>query len=411
MAFIDFILAQKYDLALLVLFVILLIWFLRKKVKHIVEQKLIAVLGFPIVSMVMVRTKWGISLMLNWAKKYNGLVRFFGYFSIGIGAIGLVLNIGMLGLIIKAVLDRPELQQVGLVLPFTNIPGLGYLSFTHWIIAIAILATVHEFAHGVVAKAHKIKVKASGVAVLSLFRIPFIPAAFVEPDPKQMEKATHRAQQSVLAAGPVSNLLLAIPVFLLFLGFSMFIATQATEPVGFSFMGVNESLPAAQAGIEANIIYNFIDGVEVDNASALVDTLAQKNPGDVVSIGRYDENKSIVSYTITTMESPTNESRAYIGVLGLINNREFFDNYKPYGELLNWFKDLLRWLFLFNFFIGLMNLMPLYITDGGQMVKLYAQKIFGKNSKWAKRMYSWICSLAFYVLLAAFLVPFFAKFF
>ena len=41
---------------------------------------------------------------------------------------------------------------VALVLPFTNVPGVGYLSFFHWIIAIFLLAIVHEFAHGIVAK-------------------------------------------------------------------------------------------------------------------------------------------------------------------------------------------------------------------------------------------------------------------
>ena len=71
---------------------------------------------------------------------------------------------------------------VGLVLPF-KAKGVFYVPFFYWIISIFVIAVVHEFSHGLIARANNIKVKSSGFAFLALL-VPIIPAAFVEPDEK-----------------------------------------------------------------------------------------------------------------------------------------------------------------------------------------------------------------------------------
>ena len=42
---------------------------------------------------------------------------------------------------------------------------------------------------------------------------------------------------------------------------------------------------------------------------------------------------------------------------------------------------MLKWLFYLNFLIGLMNLLPLVITDGGRMLKVALEKLIPNKKK------------------------------
>jgi membrane-associated protease RseP (regulator of RpoE activity) len=55
-----------------------------------------------------------------------------------------------------------------------------------------------------------------------------------------------------------------------------------------------------------------------------------------------------------------------------------------------------------------MNLMPLFITDGGQILRVFLQTHFRKET--ALLWYSRICSTAFWIIVIAFVVPFVVKF-
>jgi membrane-associated protease RseP (regulator of RpoE activity) len=406
MTFYDFIYTQRYDLIALVIFIFFLFVFLRRNKQNIVVQKILGIGEFTIFSMFMVKKSWGIALMKSWATKYSGVVRFFGLFSIIVGVIGLIANFFLLGMIIWSIFKEPAAQQVGLVLPFTTIPGLGYLSFTHWIIAIAILATVHEFAHGVVAKLYHVPIKSSGVAVFNIWKIPFIPAAFVEPDEKIMPTKSAYVQNAILAAGPTSNILLAIPLFLLLLWSTWFVSNHATIEEGFSFVNVTEGFPAYESGIREGLVFVDVNGVPTTNANSLYEILDAKKPGDELTL----TSSTGETFTFNLAANPDNASRAYMGVMGPHTRLEYGDSYKPFEGLISWFIELIKWLFLFNFLIGLMNLMPLYITDGGQIVKVYAQK-FIKDEKLALRTYDIICRICLWILLLSFIVPIVLGFF
>ena len=92
--------------------------------------------------------------------------------------------------------------------------------FTYWILAIAIIAIFHEFAHGIVAKRYGIRIKTTGFGFLG----PFL-AAFVEPDEKQMQKKSKFQQITVLSAGTFTNLILSLLFFLLLSGFFILLWT------------------------------------------------------------------------------------------------------------------------------------------------------------------------------------------
>ncbi|VVB70992.1 Peptidase family M50 [uncultured archaeon] len=93
------------------------------------------------------------------------------------------------------------------VIPGVTIPLYAILS-------IAVIAFVHEVAHGIMCAIYKIKVKSSGILLFG-----FIPVgAFVEPNEKEFEKKKIEEKRHVLIAGSASNLLfffIFIPLWIL----------------------------------------------------------------------------------------------------------------------------------------------------------------------------------------------------
>src|SRR3989344_4281502 len=194
------------------------------------------------------RTKLGLRWMDKYSQKFREWVILSGYIGMGVGFVGLVVISYVLVQNLYSLITRSEaVSGVSLVLPGVHVPGLGVLPFWYWILAIFGIAVVHEFSHGIVARAHNIPVKNTGL----VFFGPIL-GAFVEPDEKQLRKKQDIVQYSVLAAGSFSNIVLAV-VALLFLNFA-FMPLQETmvEPSGFSFGShVEGNLPAAEAGIES----------------------------------------------------------------------------------------------------------------------------------------------------------------
>ena len=196
---INFILKYKY-IILFYLTIIVLAYINRKKIE--VQAKIIF----------LYRMKWGLKWMDKYSSKYREWVILLGYIGVGAGFVGLVfISYMLIKNLYQLFLVPDTISGVSLVLPGVEVPGLGILPFWHWIIAIFIIAIVHEFAHGIVARAHNIKVKNTGIVLFG----PII-GAFVEPDEQNLSKQSDIKQYSVLAAGAFSNVLLAIvPLILL----------------------------------------------------------------------------------------------------------------------------------------------------------------------------------------------------
>src|SRR3989344_4863061 len=234
----------------------------------------------------MYRTKLGLRLMDLWAKKYTKFVRFLGYLGILVGFLGMILISYSLVSNIYHLFTKPEaVPGVGLVLPF-KAKGVFFVPFFYWIISIFVIAVVHEFMHGLIARANNLKVKSSGFAFLGLV-IPIIPAAFVEPDEKELRKRPHKEQLSVFAAGPFSNIAIAF----LFLGIISFILTPIAnaliEPNGIKINDYVESkeskFPAESSGMKIGEIIQQVDGNPVPYVWNLSAALRAKKTNDVVA--------------------------------------------------------------------------------------------------------------------------------
>ncbi|MBI4143289.1 site-2 protease family protein [Candidatus Woesearchaeota archaeon] len=328
----------------------------------------------------MYKTKLGLKLMDSIGKRHSKIMSYIGYLGILVGFLGMALISYGLVNNIYLLFTKPEAQPgVGLVLPF-KAKGVFFVPFFYWITAIFVIAVVHEFAHGVIARAHNLKVKSSGFAFLGLI-VPVIPAAFVEPDEKELRKRPHREQLSVFAAGPFSNILFAF----FFLAVASFIiapvANAAIEPNGVKITDyVNEKgpFPAEKAGIRIGESIQKVNDVPTPYVGNLSSVLKSKKPNDAVTI---KTDKS--TYELKLAKNPENESMAYLGAY-LEQNTKINESIKArFGEFLPnaliWVYGLFVILIVLNFGIGLFNLVPIGPLDGGRMLQLALHKFFDKE--------------------------------
>lgn len=339
--------------------VILLIVINRKKFEF--QGKLIALR----------KTKIGISWMERFAKKHGETIKIFGYAGIGIGFAGMVF---IFGYVIKAFIElftNPAAPAAfSLVLPGVNIPG-SPIYIPLWVIgALFVVVLIHEAGHGIVAKAHKVKIKNTGI----VFFGPLI-GAFVDPDEKQIEKSSDVTKYSIFAAGPFANFLTAA-VALLFIAalFNPLTAAMVT-PVGFSFNGVQEGLPAEIAGLVPNVPYDVVNGEQVSSAEDLLAVLSVMGPNETITIGN-----STDTLTIITGSHPDDPNKAYLGVLGVNTETEVKDNVPNWFYVIfRWIAEFFFWIFVLSIGLGAFNLLPLGPVDGGQMIRLALERTKGEK--------------------------------
>jgi len=67
--------------------------------------------------------------------------------------------------------------------------------------------------------------------------------------------------------------------------------------------------------------------------------------------------------------------------------------------------DFLRWLFLLSFGIGLFNLLPLPIVDGGRMMQTFLKRLYGKDK--GNRLYGKIGMFFLLLLILTLVLPIF----
>jgi membrane-associated protease RseP (regulator of RpoE activity) len=391
--FIEFFLQYK-AIIIFYLVIILLVVIYRKKVE--IQAKIIFLF----------RMKFGLKAMDKFVKKYREWVILSGYIGTGIGFIGMLfISIMLIYSLIKIFITPEIASGVQLVLPGINVPGIGVLPFWYWLIAIFIIATVHEFSHGIVARAHNIPVKNTGIVLFG----PII-GAFVEPDEKKMQKESDIAQYSVLAAGSFSNILLAIVALVLFMFVLTPVFNTMVEPAGFSFSEyLSEDYPAAMNGFPKNLPITSLNGQEITNFQDFTEIFYCVEPEEKVDFMIDGKSHSLI-----TTENPDNEGHAYLGITGFKNEVVVKEKFKEglgwisYNIVL-WVKDFLKWLYLLSLGIGLFNLLPLPIVDGGRMAQVALHRIKGKKK--GEKHYHAIGLFFLLILLFLLLFPYLFKLF
>lgn len=374
---------MNYDLILLVIFGILLYIFFRiKRSKFEVQAKIIA----------LYRTKGGLRLMDKLSRVPKVIMHPLAFISIVVGFLGMAIIFYVLIRGTFSLITEPGAQPaVAPVLPGVSIPGIPTLSFFHWIIAILIVATIHEFSHGILARYFLIKVKSTGFLIMG----PVL-GAFVEPDEKQLAKKSRFAQLGVFSAGPFSNILTGF-IFLLPLALLLSPAVSSiSDTKGVLVVDTDKDYPANLAGISQGEKILFIDSKQISSLDDFTKSLEAKKPNDKVII-QTDKK----TYQITLTKNPTDTTKGYLGIRvsaqEVIIKEQVIEKYGLFWpNALKWVERLFYWLFLISLGIALFNLLPLGPVDGGRMFLTGISFIF-KNKETQKKV--WILVSTFVFLL------------
>ncbi len=382
---------------LVIFFVILLAIYFRYKDKFVTQGII-----------VMYKTKWGLGLMDRLAKPYPRLLTFISSIGVFIGFLGMgyllyFLIVATWQLIFIAGTE-PVLAPV---LPGVQIAGAPHLSFWHWIIAIFIAAGIHEFSHGVIARLHKVPIHSSGFAFFGP-----LPAAFVEPDEKILSKKSLFQQMAVFAAGPFSNILLGLFLFLVLFFLIAPLSNEIYQESGLVVTQTLEGYPVNLSGLEAPFTIYTVNGIDTLDDASFVNVTQDLQPGDTVTLGT-DKG----DYTLTLVGNPENSSKAFFGVSGFQQDTSLKEEYSylhSFTGIFDWIKLLLVWVFLISVGVGLFNLLPLGPVDGGRMFYALMLVITKKESlaknillvsslfclalilinmlPWLEKLFSWIWS-------------------
>jgi len=290
-------------------------------------------------------------------------------------------------------IKQPALQFILPAPTATGSSGPGYIliPFWLWIITVAAILVPHEFMHGVIARAEKIKLKSVGLLLLAVF-----PGAFVEPDEKQLKKTKLTTKLRVFAAGSFTNI--AISFFLIY--FTLYALWPAVTKPGIILNDVNQSSPAYEAGLRPGMIITDINDTKVtttyreylEGRGYLTNELGNAKPGDTVIV---KANGSLYNVKLS-LNNQTNST--YMGILYspiFLGSTEFF---------LSFLMPLITMISLFSLAVGIVNILPIYPLDGGRILDAIAQRFFKRNSKQLVRAVSYAILLLF---IYSFIGPFF----
>lgn len=297
------------------------------------------------------------------------------------------------------------------VFPGFQVPGGPRIPLVQGLIALFIVVVVHEFAHGVVSKLYKIRIKSSGLAILGP-----IPAAFVEPDEKALQKASPKKQLGMYAAGPFSNILLGI-LMIIIINLGLILTSVLYAPAGVVIYDFNQSDQRLQE-FEKGEIIQYLDEQKITTALSLQQALQNKTVNQTITIQTNNDVKQV-----TLIGNPNNESIPYIGftldqhvqgqgalqpVLDVIKRPYFWVMGNPYDirpdPLLGWLgASLMGWIYILTLGIGLVNLLPIGPVDGGRMIKLALEKYF--SQKTATRIWGYTSWILVAIIIILLIVP------
>ncbi|PJB97912.1 MAG: peptidase [Nitrosopumilales archaeon CG_4_9_14_0_8_um_filter_34_10] len=264
-----------------------------------------------------------------------------------------------------------EFSQLTVLIPgvtLTSGPAILY-----FLLSIPIVLVIHEGAHGIVATLEKIKIKTGGFAIfIAMF------AGFVEPDEEEFNKAKKISKLRVIGAGATSNVIFALALGLILLT-NPFFAMVLPEPLlstfydlpdGVLILSIIENSGAEKAGLLANDLITSINGIQI--LSPLDFQKTELIPGEIANVAILRDGQTL-QFPVEVIPSPEDPKR---GLIGIMRDNSFA--YKPVLNFIEWndpgVSMFLLWLWMISFFIGIINMLPLPILDGGKFIHTIIDK-------------------------------------
>jgi len=276
-----------------------------------------------------------------------------------------------------------DFQQLTVLIPGVTLTSAPAISF--FLLSIPIVLVMHEGAHGIVAALEKIKIKTGGFAVfIALF------AGFVEPDEEEFDKAKKISKLRVIGAGATSNVMFAIVLGAILLTNPVFGMVLESIPLfgepilntfyevsqGVLILSIIENSGAEQAGLLANDVITTINDIPIHGPA----DFPILNPGEIASVSVIRDGQ-VLEKTLEVIASPDDPERGLIGIM-----RDNSIPYKPVMDFIDWtnvdfnISMFLLWLWMISFFIGIINMLPLPILDGGKFIHTIIDKRFSDKS-------------------------------
>lgn len=442
-----------YDLSFLLVFIIFIIFFLNKNKKNLKRE------GFMYLYRAEWGIK-AIKLIGDKYKKTLHVLKYFsigiGYILMGSMIYLLWTNL-YLYIKVPAISQLIKAPPIAPLIPyFPKLYGMESFFppfyFTYFILALAVVAITHEFSHGIFMRLFNIKIKSTGFAFFG----PFL-GAFVEEDQKSFSKKTNIGQMSVLSAGAFANIITAIISFVIMVlffyasfnegGYKFNTYTYSILPLNEtvitnqtmnnfsvlkyqsndyyldesllnqlnenqSYIIAYDSQPAIKFGLKGIIIQ--INGNKIRNQEDLQEFMIKTSPEEEVNITTILNNEKVL-YSFNLSTNKLNSSIGYLGI-GYLES-------KSSSSITSWFvsiiqfknpsieykarynKDiaefiyyLLWWTSLISFLVGLFNMLPLGILDGGRFFYLTILSLT-KSKKVAENSFKVISGLILFVFL------------
>lgn len=394
------------------IFLLLIIGLLVRDRKHLERNGL----------MLMRKTERGKEIIDKIAKSNASLWENLGTLGVVLGFLGMALGTYMISKVVIEILffSKSGVSGPSLVLPSfspeTSIsPGILQIPFWFWLMGIISVVFVHEGMHAVQMRIADVKIKSSGIMFLAV-----IPGAFVEPDEDELKKKGFMQRQRVYAGGSLGNFMLSLLV-LLVVSFIM-IPLFFTPAIPWAHLSGNETYPAKLANMTGWI--TSINGGRTDELSDIQRIMASTKPGQTINVLTTDG-----SYDIKLAANPAAPERGFMGIgyfpdksfmrpiksrIPLLNEEMVHVVKKEYNDTLAGFLissvfGALFWMWILNFGIGVMNLIPLKPLDGGLMFEAVMEKYAPKHGpKVAKAVSGVMLAILVSSLLLSFLSRFLA---
>ena len=264
-------------------------------------------------------------------------------------------------------------ERAGIVMPV--VPGItaGLNILPYFIIAVALILIPHELFHGFIATAHKISIKSAGIFLFIL-----LPGGFVEPDEEKLKASSTRHQLRVYSAGSLANIITSL---LLYLILNILISS--------SIISVNLVVSETISGYPAEGILKRgdliirVNNTKVRTLSEFTDIMNRAKAGHVIKVTVIRNGKEM-TFNITPTSSL--DGKAFIGV-------------KIYEKATPLFLYNMLWLSaIFSLSVAVINIMPIYPLDGGQIIAAILTRLL-KNEKRSRKI-SFMFTLYFLTLLS-----------